>query len=208
MSAYKEARDICRVCQKLWQRDYVASNDGNVSARLLDGNILCTPTGVSKGEVTEDMLALLTPEGEKISGGEPSSEIKMHLLCYKLRPDIGGIVHAHPPAATAFAAAGLALDGRFLTEALMNFGAAPLAPFAMPGTDEVSASIAPLIPENDAVLLKNHGALTLGGDAAKAYYRMEALEHFALISLNVRALGGGADIPAERAAELAAFCRK
>jgi len=196
MNREQAAQKICQVCHKLWQRGFVAANDGNVSVKLADGTILATPTGVSKGEVTPDMLVLVDLDGNVLQSGSlgPSSELKMHLRCYQQRPDVAGVVHAHSPAATAFAAAGLPLNGRFLTEALMTLGEVPLASFAMPGTEQVPESIAELIIDHDAVLLQNHGALTLGKDVWEAYLRMESVEHFAQISLNVRLLGGGVEL--------------
>jgi len=195
MEIEEASEKICHVCKNMWIKGWAAANDGNVSARLDSGLILTTPTGVSKAEVTPEILVLISPDGKVVSGGKPSSEVKMHLRCYAERPDVNGVVHAHPPAATAFAAAGLPLDGHFLYESALNLGEVPVTPFAMPGTDEVPDSIAPAIREGCAVLLQNHGALTVGGDVLAAYYLMETLEHTAIISLNVRLLGGGADIP-------------
>jgi L-fuculose-phosphate aldolase len=195
MEIEEASQKLCHVCRNMWVKGWAASNDGNVSARLDSGLILTTPTGVSKAEVTPDILVLMSPDGKVISGGTPSSEVKMHLRCYEERPDVNGVVHAHPPAATAFAAAGLPLAGHFLYESALNLGEVPVMPFAMPGTDAVPDSIAPVIKEGNAVLLQNHGALTVGEDVLAAYYLMETLEHTAIISLDVHILGGGIDIP-------------
>lgn len=188
---------ICEVCALLWQQGWAAANDGNVSARLPDGSILATPTGVSKRLVQPAMLVKLDPEGRVLqcsAGHRPSSEVKMHLRCYAMRPDVAGVVHAHPPTATAFAVAGRSLDEYSMIETVLQLGAVPLAPYATPSTDEVPNSIAPYLAQHDALLLANHGALALGADVMAAYYRMETLEQFAKISLNAHLLGGAKEL--------------
>ena len=201
----KEREEICDVCHKLWQRGIVAANDGNVSARLKDGTILCTPSGVSKGDMKPEMLVLLAADGTVISaegGYKPSSEMKMHLRCYSEREDVNAVVHAHPPIATSYASMGKALDGYYMTENIMNLGAVPLASYARPSTDEVPDSIAPLLQNHDAMLLANHGALTVGETLTKAYFNMESLEMYAKTSLYIHLLGGAPDLSRERIDEL------
>ena len=201
----KEREEICDVCHKLWQRGIVAANDGNVSARLKDGTILCTPSGVSKGDMKPEMLVLLAADGTVFSaeeGYKPSSEMKMHLRCYSEREDVNAVVHAHPPIATSYASMGKALDGYYMTENIMNLGAVPLASYARPSTDEVPDSIAPLLQNHDAMLLANHGALTVGETLTKAYFNMESLEMCAKTSLYIHLLGGAPDLSRERIDEL------
>lgn len=192
---------ICDICHKMWQLGWVAANDGNVSARLEDGNILCTPTGISKSFITPEKLVLISPSGEILEREgdyKPSSEMKMHLRCYQDRPDVNGVVHAHPPTATGYAVAGLPLDEYSMIETVVALGAIPLTPFGTPSTDEVPEAIAPYLPEHDAMLLQNHGALTVGCDVMTAYYRMETLELYAKISLNAHLLGGAMEIPSNK----------
>lgn len=197
----KEREEICDVCHKLWQRGIVAANDGNVSVKLPDGNILCTPSGVSKSAMRPEILVLLDGKGNVISAAEgykPSSEMKMHLRCYEKRPDVGAVVHAHPPVCTSYASMERALDGYQTMENIVNLGAVPVAPFAMPSTDEVPDSIEPYLADHDAVLLANHGALTVGDTLTRAYFRMESLEMYARTSLYIHLLGGAPDMPADR----------
>lgn len=171
---------ICEVGRRLYLRNYVAANDGNISIRLSDGTIIATPTNVSKGYMDEDMLVKLNLDGSLISSGlKPSSEIKMHLRVYNENENVFGIVHAHPPVSTAFAIAGIQLDQPASPEAVVNLGVIPIAPYATPGTHEVADSIAPFCKTHSAVLLANHGALTWGRDLMEAYFRMESLEHVA-----------------------------
>ncbi len=122
--------------------------------------------------------------------GNPSSEIKMHLYVYRMRPDIKAVVHAHPPTATAFATAGISLTDPVLPEVMLTVGPVPLTKYATPSTDEVPKSIAPYIKKNNAILLANHGVLTLGKDVTEALHRMERVEHLAKIILVAEQLGG------------------
>ena len=198
---YKEIRDqICDVCHKMWQLGWVAANDGNLSVKLPDGNFLATPTGISKSFITPEKLVIINSEGEvlqAIDGYRPSSEIKMHLRCYKERDDVGAVLHAHPPTATGYAVAHIPLDRYTMIETVAAIGSIPVTPYGTPSTYEVPDAIAPYLQEHDVLLLANHGALTVGADAITAYYRMETLELFAKISLTAHLLGGEKEISRE-----------
>lgn len=189
----QEARElILEVGQRLYNKGFVASNDGNISCKVGDDAVWVTPTGVSKGFMTEDLLVKLSLSGEFLEGSNrPSSEIKMHLRVYRENHLVGGVVHAHSPYATCAAAAEKPLNGVFLTETLMGLGEVPCAPFAMPGTDEVPDSVAPYCRDYNAVLLAHHGALTWGKDLMQAYMRMESLEFFARMTLMENLIPGG-----------------
>lgn len=189
---------ICDVCHKMWQLGWVAANDGNVSVKLEDGTFLATPTGISKSFITPEKLVRVDETGKVLEGLEgyrPSSEIKMHMRCYKERPDVGAVVHAHPPTATGYAVAGKSLDEYSMIETVICVGSIPVTPYGTPSTDEVPEAIAPYLSEHDVLLLRNHGALTVGCDLITAYYRMETLEHFAKVSLTAHMLGGAKEIP-------------
>ena len=191
---------ICDVCHKMWQLGWVAANDGNVSAKLEDGTFLATPTGMSKSFITPDKLVHIDKTGkilDALEGYRPSSEIKMHLRCYEEREDVGAVLHAHPPVATGFAVANIPLDDYSMIETVIALGSIPVTPYGTPSTQEVPDAIAPYLPEHDAMLLQNHGALTVGADVITAYYRMETLELFAKISLNARLLGGAQELSKE-----------
>lgn len=190
--------EICDVCHKMWQLGWVAANDGNVSVKLEDGTFLATPTGISKSFITPEKLVRIDDTGkvlEGIEGYKPSSEIKMHLRCYKEREDVGAVVHAHPPTATGYAVAGKSLDEYSMIETVIAIGSIPLTPYGTPSTNEVPEAIAPFLKEHDVLLLQNHGALTVGCDLITAYYRMETLELFSKISLTAHMLGGAKEIP-------------
>jgi L-fuculose-phosphate aldolase len=182
--------DIVEVGRRLWQREYVASNDGNISVRLDEARLITTPKGVSKGFMTPDMMVVTDFDGRKIAGDrDPSSELKMHLQVYRDRPDARAVVHAHPPTATGFAVAGIPLDRAVLAEVVTTLGSIPIAEYATPSTDELPAACSKYLKAHDGLLLANHGALAIGPDLFTAYYRMETIEHFARISLVTRTLG-------------------
>ena len=194
-----EVKDqICDVCHKMWQLGWVAANDGNVSVKLDDGTFIATPTGVSKSFITPDILVRINDKGELLEGErKSSSEIKMHLRCYSERPDVGAVVHAHPPTATGYAVANKALDEYSMIESVIAIGSVPVTPYGTPSTEEVPEAITPYLQEHDVMLLQNHGALTVGADLITAYYRMETLELFAKISLTAHLLGGAQEISRE-----------
>ena len=192
---------VCELGRRMWLRGWVAANDGNLSMRLPGGKLLITPTGVSKGFLRPEMLLVMDKEGhilEQAEGYRPTTETAMHLACYRARPDIGGVCHAHPTAATAFACARLPIEKPILSEIAMTLGTVPVAPYGQSGTEELPRAILPLLAEYEAVLLANHGALTVGADLEQAYYRMETVEHTAAIHLNARALGGGVELTEEQ----------
>ena len=195
---YMELREqICDICHKMWQLGWVAANDGNVSVKLPDGTFLATPTGMSKSFITPEKLVHIDQNGQVLdapAGLKPSSEIKMHLRCYKERTDVGA---AHPPVATGYAVANKPLDEYSMIETVIALGSIPVTPYGTPSTYEVPDRIAPYLGEHDALLLQNHGALTVGADLITAYYRMETLELFAKISLNAYLLGGAKEISRE-----------
>lgn len=191
---------ICDVCHKMWQLGWVAANDGNVSVKMDDGTFWVTPTGMSKSFITPDKLIRIDKDMNVVEGApglKPSSETKMHMRCYEERPDVGAVVHAHPPTATGYAVANRPLDNYSMIETVIAIGSIPVTPYGTPSTYEVPDAITPYLQEHDVLLLQNHGALTVGCDLITAYYRMETLELYAKISLNAELLGGAQEISRE-----------
>ncbi len=183
---------ILEIGKRLWTKGWVASNDGNISVKLNENEILTTPTGVSKGFMTQEMILKMNMNGDVLSRGSayrPSSEAKMHIMVYREREDVKAVIHAHPPYCTSFAVAGIPLDKCVLPEAIITLGAVPIAPYGTPSTSELPDAISPLIKNSDTVLLANHGALTVGVDIMTAYHRMETLEHTATIVYHAIQLG-------------------
>ena len=159
-------QDIVEIGRIVWQKGWVAANDGNITVRLDQGRLLCTPTGVCKGMMHPDDLIIVDMQGRKIEGRqEGTSEIAMHLAIYNLRPDVNAVVHAHPPVATGFATAGRPLNLALLPEVIIGLGCVPLAGYGLPGTPELIEPLLPLIPKYDALMMGNHGVVCYGEDA-------------------------------------------
>lgn len=189
-SLFTLKQDIVEVGKRMYQRGYVASNDGNISARLDENKFLVTPTGVSKGFMKPEDLIVVNIDGKVLSGiKKPSSEVFMHLQVYKDRPDVNSVCHAHPPYATGFAVAGIPLDKCILPEVIITLGSIPLIKYGTPGTEELYSPVTKLLKDYDAFLLANHGALTIGTDVINAYHKMETVEHFAHIAFIAQQLG-------------------
>lgn len=186
---------ICEVGKLLYERSYVVAFDGNVSIRLDENTVLATPTMTSKGRMTEECLALTDLEGKPLSDKRASSELAMHLLIYKMRPDINAVCHAHPAHGTAFAVAGLAIDKPILSEVVLTLGCVPLTAYGTPSTDELTEAMKPYVPHHNALLMANHGAVAYGEHLWQAFDRLETLEHTAKIAILAKALGGANDLP-------------
>lgn len=185
------AKEIVEIGKLMYERGHVISNDGNISAKVADDLFLVTPSGISKGRLTTDMLVPVNAKGEVLSGNRhPSSETPMHLEVYRQKSEVKAVVHAHSPLATAFAIAGRAIDEPYMPELILGLGVVPVAPFAMPSTEEVPASIIGLL-EGNALLLSNHGVLTWGSSLIAAFDYLEQVEYAAKIIMTVEQLGGG-----------------
>ncbi|MDX2154383.1 MAG: class II aldolase/adducin family protein [Bryobacteraceae bacterium] len=196
-------QDIVEIGRLVYQKGWVAANDGNITIRLDDGRVLCTPTGVSKGMMHPDDLIICDMQGNKLEGRkERTSEIAMHLTVYGLRADVKAVVHAHPPVSTGFAAAGRPLNMALLPEVIIGLGCVPLADYGLPGTSALTDPMLPYIPNYDAILMANHGAVCYGEDVWKAFFRMETVEHYARIALVAELLGGPTLLPRDEVNKL------
>jgi L-fuculose-phosphate aldolase len=163
---------------------------GNLSVRLNDQRLLVTPTGVSKFLLRSADMVIVDLQGRQLDGyRKVTSEVSMHLAVYRHRDDVTAVIHSHPPVATAFACVGRGLDEMLCQEAVMTLGVVPLATYATTGTEEVAASLAPFIPDHDAILMANHGAVSYGGTLLQAFQKMEIVEHLAQIALVAHQLG-------------------
>ncbi|MBC8205189.1 class II aldolase/adducin family protein [bacterium] len=195
-------RVFLEVCHRIYRKGFAAANDGNVSCRWSD-NFLTTPTGLCKGDLKNDDLIIVDSQGNIVEGKlKPSSELPMHLAIYRLRPDVQAVVHAHPPYCTGFATAGIPLEQCVLPEIVMTLGSVPLTRYGTPSTEEIPSAISEVITKSDAVLLANHGAVTVGKDLMNAYYKLERIEHFAHILFIARQLGGEVRLSPEQVSKL------
>lgn len=210
-------RDLVEVARLAYQQGYICGTEGNFSIRLADNRILTTPKGVCKGRLSVTDLVVTNLEGEPIGPAskdeasanlplrEPSTELKMHLQCYRLRDDIGAIVHAHPTTAVAFTVAEIPLTRCILPEAILDLGLLPVAPYATPSTAEVPQSLIEPITQGNAIMLSHHGSLTFGKDIFEAFYLLETLEHHAKTLLIAKLLGGEKTLSKEQVEKLFAI---
>ncbi|MDF2486556.1 MAG: class aldolase/adducin family protein [Herbinix sp.] len=204
-SEYEIKEEICEIGKRIYNRNMVAANDGNISVKLNENEFLCTPTGVSKGFMTPEYICKVDKDGKVIeanSGYKPSSEIKMHMRVYKERPDVVSVVHAHPMYATGFAIAGIPLTQQIMPEATITLGSVPIAEYGTPSTEEIPDAVSKYLPNYDAVLLENHGALTYGDSLLNAYHKMESVEFYAQLLFISKQLGGPKELSDDKVQKL------
>ncbi len=185
-------REVVQAARRLADLGLMAGTAGNLSVREAPSHMLITPAGLRKGEMRPDDLVRLDMNGNQLSPGlRPSSEFRMHLGVYGVRPDVNAVVHTHPPHATAFAAAGIPLDRPVLAEAVLLLSPkVPVVPFGAPSSQQLVDHLQPWLADHNAFLLANHGAVCLGRDLAEAVQRTETLEFLARVLLAARMLGG------------------
>jgi L-fuculose-phosphate aldolase len=199
------ARRMALCCRQLAARGLIAGQDGNLAVRLSPTRALVTPSGLIKALVAPADMVEVDLSGRKLRGRRnPTSELDLHLRILKRRPDVGAVVHAHPPTATGFAVAGEGFDKFVLPEIILLFGHVPLVPYGTPGTPELGDRVDPYIDGHDGLLLANHGAVTVGPTLEAAWIRMESLEHAARIVFIARALGRVTELTNDAAARLEA----
>ena len=211
MNEYEIKKEICEIGRRIYNRGMVAANDGNISVKLNDHEFLCTPTGVSKGFMTPDMICKVNEKGEVLEAKapyKPSSEIKMHMRVYERRKDVNAVVHAHPLYATTFAIAGQALTQPIMPEAVISLGCVPLARDGRPSTEEMPESIEEYLPYFDAVLLAQHGALTWSDSLLNAYMKMESVDFYAQLLYQTKQIGGPKEFTPEQVEDLYEIRRK
>lgn len=184
--------ELIGVCRRLDGAGLIAATDGNVSCRLAADRILITPSGTRKAELTPlDLVLVDLNDGSVIAGqGRASSEILVHFLVYRRRPEVMAVVHAHPPLLTAYTLAGMPFRADVLPEVWLTIGPVPTAPYATPTTEELANSIDPLIEHHQAILLERHGSVTFGCNLKEACMRLEKLEHAAHTLLYSSLLAG------------------
>ncbi|MCK4602886.1 MAG: class II aldolase/adducin family protein [Phycisphaerae bacterium] len=201
---YQLKQQICEIGRRMYEKGFVAANDGNISCRLGDGRYLCTPTAVSKGFLKPEDIAMVDDTGKQLSGEKQrTSEILMHLEIYHALPEIDAVAHAHPPHATAFAVAGMDVPGCILPEVEIFIGQVPLAEYDTPGGKDFAETILPhLRKKANTILLANHGAVACDSTLEKAYYHMETLDMYCRILLLSKEVGNIRRLPEGKVREL------
>jgi len=199
----KLREQLVRFSHLCYQQGLLVGLDGNLSVRMTDGLILCTQAGCHKGLVGDEHLVVIDLEGKKVRGaGSPTSEMAMHLACYRARPDIEAVVHAHPPICVAFTIADVSMARCVLPEVVLTLGAVPTLPYETTGTTELANRVGAATVHHDAVLLDHHGAVCVGRSVEDAFCKLETMEHMAKIMKAARDLGGMRDLPADEAVRL------
>jgi len=189
-SDWETRRDIVQCAKRAFDSGLVAATDGNISVRMSVDRVMITPGGTSFNNLNPGQMAYVDTDGHLLDYSQrPSSELPMHLEIYHLRPEIGAIIHAHPPFTTAFTVAGISLSTPVLPEVFVMCGRIPTAAYATPSTIESAEVIRDLIKDHDVILLDHHGAVTCGKDLDEAFFRMEKLEHAAKTMIAANSLG-------------------
>ncbi len=191
MHEHGQRSEMVRYAHLVYRKGWVANHDGNLSVRVSANRFLATPTAFSKGVVDRDHLLVVDGEGQRVAGQTRIfSEIGLHLAVFRVRADVGAVVHAHPPYATGMACAGVGLETPFMPEAVVSLGpVVPLVPFAAPG-GAAAARLNDYTPYFDAVMLESHGVLAWGRDLEEAFLRLELVEHLAQMATHAQAWGG------------------
>jgi L-fuculose-phosphate aldolase len=206
VNEWKIRQEMCDIGRRIWTKGFCAGNEGNHSYRLSSTRILCTPTGVSKGDLKPTDMVVVDMEGKQVSGHRKrTSEILLHLAIYKSRPEITAVIHSHPPHATAFAVAGIDLPTCIHPEAEVFLGPVRTAKYVTPGDTRLGDSILPYVKDTNVILLANHGTVTYDVDLEHAYYKLEILDAYARILLLAKQVGGIRPLSQDNMGELLAL---
>ncbi|HKI77546.1 MAG TPA: class II aldolase/adducin family protein [Ignavibacteriaceae bacterium] len=201
-------KQLVDICHKVYEKGFVSAFDGNISYITPQNTILITRSAVCKGDVTENDILEIDVTGNILNGkGKISTEYKIHLYTYSRRPEVNSVVHCHPTYATAFASIGEGLTQNIFPEVILTLGKVPLCKYATPSTDELPLSLEPYIEHSWALLLQNHGAVTLGRSLRDAYFKMEKLEHAAKTMFVAKMMGGANELPKEKINELLSLAK-
>ncbi|MBX9655087.1 class II aldolase/adducin family protein [bacterium] len=206
---WQARKDICEVGRRLYDKGFAAANDGNISVRLAPDRILCTPTGVSKGFLKPDDLGIVDLEGKQISGTKKrTSEILLHLSVYKARPDIGGVLHCHPPHATAFAMVHETIPKCVLPEVEVFLGEVPIARYETPGTQIFADTVLPYVHNCNTMLLANHGSVAFSQNIMTAYFNTEIIDAYCRMLILAKQLGPVQYLNEKQVGELLQFKKR
>lgn len=190
VNVQKVKQEICEIGERLYRRGFAAANDGNISFRISESRVVCTPTMVCKGFLKPEDLCVVDMEGNQVSGSRKrTSEIKLHLAIMKERPDVKAVVHCHPPHATAFGIAREPVPQCVLPEVEIFLGEVPITKYATPGGEEFASTILPFVKKTNIIILANHGTVSFGETVEKAYWWTEILDAYCRMLMLARSLG-------------------
>lgn len=203
VAEWKLREQLCDVGRRIWLKGFCAGNEGNHSFRMADNRFLCTPTGISKGNLKPDDICTVDAEGRQVAGKlRRSSEFMMHAAIYRARPDVNAVIHSHPPHATAFAIAGVELPTCIHPEAEVFLGPVKMARYVTPGDTRLGESIVPFVHECNTVLMGNHGVVCFHPSLEQCYYNLEIVDAYARILLLTKSLGSVNTLSGSEMAEL------
>ena len=189
-NAHKIKQQICEIGDRLYKKGFVAANDGNISYRIGENEVICTPTLISKGFMKPDDLCTVDMQGNQLSGRrERTSEVMLHLAIMKERPEVKSVVHCHPPHATAFGVAREPIPQCVMPEVEVFIGDVPITKYAIPGGQEFVDTVLPFVHKANVIILANHGMVSFGEDVEKAYWRTEILDAYCRMLMLARGLG-------------------
>lgn len=206
--------EIVRIGQLMYDRGLLCGYEGNLSTRLDGSRVLITPSGLHKGLLEPEQLLVVNMAGRVVAAGEatrglkPTSELPMHLEAYRQRPDVGAVVHAHPPITVTLSIAGIAVDTPLLPEVIVLLGLIPTAPYALSSSEEGATAIRDLIGRHDAIILQRHGTLTVGETLTQAFMRLETLEQNARIHHLLAQMGASNPLPPHEVGRLLEMRRR
>ena len=203
MNEWKFREQMCEIGRRIYNKGFAAANDGNISLRLGEDRVLCSPTRVSKGFMKPDDLCIVDLDGKQVSGKRKrSSEILLHLTIMKARADVRSVVHCHPPHATAFAVAREPIPKCVLPEIEVFLGEVAISPYETPGGQSFADTVLPYVKDTETILLANHGTVTYGSDLEDAYFKTEIIDAYCRILILAKQIGRVNYYTDEKAAEL------
>lgn len=181
---------ICEIGRRVYNKGFAAANDGNISIRVGENAVLCSPTMICKGFMKPEDICAVDMEGNQIAGKRKrTSEILLHLEIMRHRPDVKACVHCHPPHATAFAVANEQIPQCILPEIEVFMGEVPVAPYETPGGQEFASTVTPFLKSTNTIILKNHGTVSFGAHLEEAYWKTEILDAYCKILMLAKDLG-------------------
>jgi L-fuculose-phosphate aldolase len=209
VNEFKLKEAMCEIGRRVYAKGFAAANDGNITFRLNERQILCTPTMVSKGFLKPDDICKVDYEGKQLAGQRKrTSEVFLHLAVYKSRPDVNAVVHCHPPHATAFAVAHEPIPKCVLPEVEVFLGEVPISVYETPGDNRFANTILPYVKNCNTIILANHGTVTFGPDLEKAYWNSEIIDAYCRILILAKQLGSVNYFSEEKTRELLALKKR
>lgn len=186
----KLKEEICEIGRRVYNKGFAAANDGNISIRVGENEVLCSPTMICKGFMKPDDICAVDLDGNQIAGKKKrTSEVLLHLTIMKHRPDVKAVVHCHPPHATAFAIAGEPIPQCVLPEVEIFMGEIPIAPYETPGGQEFADTVVPFLKSTNTIILKSHGTVSFGETLEEAYWKTEILDAYCKMLMLAKQLG-------------------